>query len=348
MPSMGWRWLLTGVMVGLSALLATCGDGGASAAVDSDTGLAVAETPQATPPEPLTPEPTRSDRVPTPSVTPQVTPTARPTPVPQPLSAAGCKQTFKAGDSVQTINSSGGTRSYRLHVPKQYKTGTPMALVLNFHGYGQSAAQQEKYSGLNAVADTQGFLVVTPEGSSSPQGWNIVGVYDEDGVDDVGFVRDMLSVLSNQLCIDQARIYATGHSNGGEMASQLACMLPNTIAAVAPVSGAVWQGCDGRAFPIISFQGTADQNVLYDWSASAMADWAQHNRCSGSPTVTQVTAHVSRQNYQKCQADVVFYTIDGGGHTWPGSKISGGAGPVTTEINASNLIWTFFLNHPKK
>jgi polyhydroxybutyrate depolymerase len=253
--------------------------------------------------------------------------------VPQPLSAAGCKQTFKAGDSVQSINSAGGTRSYRLHVPKQYKTGTPMALVLNFHGYGQSAAQQEKYSGLNAVADTQGFLVVTPEGSSSPQGWNIVGIYDEDGVDDVGFVRDMLSVLSNQLCIDQARIYATGHSNGGEMASQLACMLSDTIAAVAPVSGAVWQRCSGRAFPIISFQGTADQNVLYDWSA---------------PTVTKVTAHVSRQNYQKCQADVVFYTIDGGGHTWPGSKVSGGAGPVTTEINASNLIWTFFLNHPKK
>jgi len=340
---MGRRCLLICTIAALGALFTTCGNGGGSPTVDPDTGLNAAEALQPTPPEPLTPEPTRSDRLPT----PPMTPTPRPTPVPQPLSAAGCNQTFKAGDSVQTINSSGGARSYRLHVPKQYKS-TPMPLVLNFHGYGQSAAQQEKYSGLNTVADTQGFIVVTPEGSSSPEGWNIVGVYDENGVDDVGFVRDLLAGLSNVLCIDQARIYATGHSNGGEMASQLACMLPNTIAAVAPVSGAVWQGCSGRAVPVITFQGTVDQNVFYEWSASAMSDWAQHNKCSGAPTVTKVSAHVSRQNYQKCQADVVFYTIDGGGHTWPGSKVSGGAGPVTTEINASNLIWTFFLNHPKK
>lgn len=337
---MGRSFLLVAMMVGLGALLSTCG---ASETFDPNTGISSADASQPTPPEPLTPEPTRSDRLPT----PPITPTPRPTPVPQPLSAAGCNQSFKAGDSVQTMESSDETRSYRLHVPKQYKS-SPMPLVLNFHGYGQSAAQQEKYSGLNTVADTQGFLVVSPEGSSSPKGWNIVGAYDENGVDDVGFVRDLLVGLSNVLCIDEARVYATGHSNGGEMASQLACMLPNTIAAVAPVSGAVWQGCTGRAFPMISFQGTADENVYYESSASAISDWAAHNNCSPTPTVTKVSAHVTRQNYQKCQADVVFYTIEGGGHTWPGSKVSGGAGPVTTEINASNLIWTFFANHPKK
>ncbi len=337
---MGRTWLLICCVLALGALFATCAGG----AVNPDTGLTAAETPWPTPPEPLTPEPTRSDRLPT----PPISPTPRPTPVPRPLSAEGCTQDFPAGDSVEAIKSAGEERGYRLHVPGRYENSTPMPLVLNFHGYGQSAAQQEQYSGLDVVADRHGFIVVTPEGSSSPKGWNILGVYGESGVDDVGFVRDLLASLSNVLCIDQARIYATGHSNGGEMASQLACMLPDTIAAVAPVSGAVWQGCGGRALPIISFQGTEDQNVPYDWSASAMADWAAHNKCSGAPKVTKVSAHISRQNYQKCQADVVFYTIDGGGHTWPGSKIPGGAGPVTTEINASNLIWTFFLNHPRK
>jgi polyhydroxybutyrate depolymerase len=327
--------------------VAACGgddDGG-----PADTGIdpSLNDPSQPTPEEALTPEPTRPGRLPTPS-SPVASPTPRPTPIVQPLGTAGCGNAFKAGDSVQTIDSYGGKRSYRLHVPPSYDPVAPWPVVLSFHGYSQSAEQQERYSGLNPLANQKGFIVVTPDGSSSPKGWNIVGVYDENGVDDVAFVRQLMAGLSTQLCVDQNRIFATGHSNGGEMAAQLACAAPDLIASAAPVSGAVWQGCPGRPVPIVTFQGTADKNVLYEWSSAAMNAWGQHNGCSGTPAVAKVSAHVSRKNWQKCKADTVLYAIDGGGHTWPGSKVAGGAGPVTQEINASNLIWSFFAAHPKK
>jgi poly(3-hydroxybutyrate) depolymerase len=47
-----------------------------------------------------------------------------------------------------------------------------------------------------------------------------------------------------------------------------------------------------------------------------------------------------------CQAgaDVVFYTIEGGGHGWPGAGSD--AGVTTSEIDATGVIWDFFAAHP--
>jgi len=47
-------------------------------------------------------------------------------------------------------------------------------------------------------------------------------------------------------------------------------------------------------------------------------------------------------------AEVVFYTIEDGGHTWPGGnplpeRITG---KTSQEIDATQLMWEFFLRHP--
>jgi polyhydroxybutyrate depolymerase len=266
----------------------------------------------------------------------------------EPVAGITCTRPWVAGDSVNTIDSAGGSRSYRLHVPPSYSAAGSMALVFDFHGYGQNAQQEEQYTGLTTIADREGFIVVTPEGSSSPKGWNVVGVYAEDGVDDVQFVRDLLASLSTVLCVDPNRVYATGHSNGAEMASQLACVASDVIVAAAPVSGVVWQACAGTPVPIVAFQGTADLTVRYEWSAPTITQWANHNGCKTPPISTPVADHVTAETWQDCAADTVFYVIDGGGHTWPGSTASGGTGPVTTAINASELIWAFFAAHPRQ
>jgi poly(3-hydroxybutyrate) depolymerase len=47
-------------------------------------------------------------------------------------------------------------------------------------------------------------------------------------------------------------------------------------------------------------------------------------------------------------ADVVFYTATGGGHTWPGGKPMAEfiVGKTTPDIDATRLMWGFFLEHP--
>ena len=65
---------------------------------------------------------------------------------------------------------------------------------------------------------------------------------------------------------------------------------------------------------------------------------------------TRVAADVTRRSYSRCadRADVVLYAIEGGGHTWPG----GGAlpewfvGSTTQSIDAAELMWEFFRDHP--
>lgn len=262
-----------------------------------------------------------------------------------PFASAACGTAYAAGDFIATLDG----RSYRLHVPASYNPVVPTPLVVNFSGYDRTAVEQEQYSGLVPIADRQGFILVTPEGSGSPEGWNIVGVYNEDGVDDVAFTSALVQQIKHEFCVDDARIYAIGISNGAEMASQVACDLPQTFAAVAAIAGVIDQGCT-TSVPVVAFHGTADENVPFEWAPAAVQDWATTNGCFPAGTSTAVSAHVDLVDYGGCTADaeVAFYIIDGGGHTWPGAADdAGGGGPTTHEISASEIAWQFFAAHPQ-
>jgi polyhydroxybutyrate depolymerase len=328
------RGLTFALVVASAALLAACAEDRSVVDLPSPSPSATALPPT------TTPRPTRP---------PTRTPLPRPTPRPTVVRSSGCGIEHARGDAIEAIEFAGEVRAYRLHVPARYNNRQPAPVLLNFHGYAQEAAQQEAYSGLVPLSEAEGFVLVTPEGSGSPQGWDIVGVYDEDGSDDVIFVRDLMSQLFAKLCLDQRRIFATGHSNGAEMASQLACFAPDLVAAVAPVSGTVFQECPGMGIAMVGFQGTEDYNVPFEDSDSATRDWAAHNGCAAEPVTTRAAEHVSREAWSGCFGnDVVFYVIEGGGHTWPGAPIPGGAGPATNEIDASKLMWQFFAAHPKR
>ncbi|MBI2766975.1 MAG: prolyl oligopeptidase family serine peptidase [Chloroflexi bacterium] len=264
------------------------------------------------------------------------------------LPAACTTGASRPGDFVAEVDTADGARSYRLHVPPGYRPDTPTPVVLNFHGYNRDAAQQETYSGLVPVSDTGGFLLITPEGGGSPRGWDIPGIYNENGIDDVAAVLDILAAVERDFCVDARRVYATGHSNGGEMAVYLACTHPELIAAAAPVSGMDYAvPCEsGRPVPLVNFQGTDDRLVPYEATIVPMAAWAAMNGCDPVPEVTQTSAHVSRQVWQGCDAATEAYIIEGGGHTWPGAVTPGGDGAVTDELEASTVLWAFFAANP--
>lgn len=260
-----------------------------------------------------------------------------------------------------SIVSSGRKREYLLYVPKTYDPGKPAPLVISMHGAGGWPVQQRDVSEWNRVADQHGFIVVYPAGTANggPRVWRV------SGAGDVRFISDLIDTLEAAYNIDPARIYANGLSNGGGMAFVLSCRLSDRIAAVGMVGAALlqpWSWCtDLRPVPMIAFHGTADRFAPYNGGSSWVAPrpfpnieiwtakWARRNRCSPTPFESAVAANVTRRGYTNCadDADVVLYTIRGGGHDWPGGKPlpEWFAGPTSRGIDASSQMWAFFREH---
>jgi polyhydroxybutyrate depolymerase len=185
------------------------------------------------------------------------------------------------GDLAASIVFGGLTRPVVVHVPSGYTDRTPVALVLNLHGSGSTAAAQEAFSGMDSTSNTDGFIVAYPEGgisSGSGYDWNVPGeplfgggAAPANAPNDVAFLAHVVQRLEAGLCIDPSRVFSTGFSGGARMTSQLGCDLPGTIAAIAPVSGLrLPSPCTGtRAVPVISFHGTADPIDPYDGNGQA-------------------------------------------------------------------------------
>lgn len=276
-----------------------------------------------------------------------------------PIEAApgGCGGPAAALTGVRTeqVEVAGTVRTYIAAVPDSYSGVQPLPLVLNFHGFGSSAAQQAAYSRLNELGPERGFLVVTPQGSGSPARWTLPGTLP--GVDEVAFVRALLDELRTLWCVDEQRVYATGMSNGAAFAAVLACQLDGRITAIAPVAGInLVEPCEsGPPVSVIAFHGTADSVVPYSGGRivgsfmvrsvrDAVAEWAEYDRCTFEAVEAVVSEHVRRRAYGDCAAQtaVRLYTVEGGGHTWPGAADVPPLGPVTDEIDASRLLLDFF------
>lgn len=261
------------------------------------------------------------------------------------------------------IESGGLTRSYRLYIPSGYDPARPTPLVFSLHGFSSNPGQQARFSEFDDVAEDETFIAVYPQGTGVPLRWNagIRGLNTSDTVDDVAFISDLIDHLEQTLCIDAARIYMTGLSNGGGMSHRLACEMADRVAAVGTVAGAYpdpeANTCEpARPVPVIAFHGTADPIVPYEGSGglppvlSWAAAWAERNGCDLPPERLPASGAVTGARYSGCDGDaeVVVYTIDGGGHTWPGGPALPVfiVGSTSDDIDASRVIWDFFQAHP--
>jgi polyhydroxybutyrate depolymerase len=274
----------------------------------------------------------------------------------------------RASARAGTIVSSGVTREYLLYVPKSYDRARPAPLVVSMHPAMSWPASQMNVSHWNDVADENGLLVVYPAGGGSgPKTWFMEGRRAPTRMPDVLFLSQLIDSLGRSYNVDPARVYADGLSNGGGMAFALACALPDRIAAVGMVSAARsldWNGCVGsRPVPAIAFHGTADPVVPYHGGATPVgpdvfpsvpgftAEWARRNRCGPDPIESAAAPDVARLVYTGCadEAEVVLYTVKGGGHQWPGGRRLPEflVGRYTATIDATGLTWAFFRDHPR-
>lgn len=263
--------------------------------------------------------------------------------------------------------SSDRVRKYLLYVPESYDPATPTPLIISMHGFIEWPAHQEQISGWNEVADEYGFIVVYPAGTGFPLRWRTFpGAGDIDGAqEDVQFISELIDKLAQDYNLDLSRVYANGLSNGGGMSYLLACELSERITAIGGVAGAYTlpgERCElSRPMPVIAFHGTDDRIVPYDGGGPsrygagfpAIPDWAQvwasRNGCDDTPVDLSPSGEVSGIKYTGCDqgADVILYTVHGGGHTWPGGEPLPEfiAGRTTQDIDASRVMWEFFRQY---
>jgi polyhydroxybutyrate depolymerase len=261
-----------------------------------------------------------------------------------PATSRSCDLAPVAG-VMQQLSSGGRQRTYRLFVPQGFEGRTPLPLVLDLHGSGGTAADQARTSGFETLAAREGIVVATLQANGGR--WNVP--VTDAGADDVVYVSDVIDHVAARVCTDLARVYATGFSGGGRMASLLACRLNTRIAAVAPMAGLRWPGpCKGRPVPVLTLHGLADVQNPYaghaagrgaEWLESipdALAGWARHNGCDLDVILDDPPGPLSTMRYAGCDNDtgVRLIRIDGLGHSWA-------RGP----IDATGVMWQFFRSH---
>ena len=292
------------------------------------------------------------------------------------LAASGCGTELAAGQSTVSFEFEDRTRVYELVVPPSYDADTPTPLVLNWHGLGSNGPEQLGFSEYPALAAQEGFLVVAPTGLPGPgQDRNSWELTDDDDPtrDDLAFAEMVLDRVIATACVDEARVYTTGMSNGGYFSSRLVCELADRIAGAASVAALAHpDDCEpSRPVSYVGFHGVDDEVVPYDGGGISslapgvrvelfeaiipeeFAEFAAAFGCEPTPTEQALSANVTAFEYRGCSEGVeaVFYKLDDAGHTWPGSSVSlaisqaSGLGVTNTDVNATELSWELFSRH---
>ncbi len=260
----------------------------------------------------------------------------------------------------------GQTRYYRLHIPPSLNSSDSVPLLLALHQFSDTAKGMEKLTRFNELADKEKFIVAYPQGK-----WR---VWKTDPLpnEDTRFLEVLIDELLSRYPIDPKRIFATGASAGGMMIQAFACY-SDRFAGIAPVMGSMTRGYaevrnPKKPIPVLIMHGTADPVVPYDGgetnagpgrrpvflSAEENAEWwASKNGCNSEPSIRKLPDSNPKDSFSvevieyDCNSSVLLYKINGGGHTWPGTKNFYPkfiVGPTAPEPDASQVIWEFFKN----
>jgi polyhydroxybutyrate depolymerase len=241
-------------------------------------------------------------------------------------------------------------RTFLVYVPTGYDGSTRMPLVFNLHGSHNEPDNHQDLTGIEPIADAEGFIVVAMRGHDTL--WN--ALQKPELPDDVALASHILDWASQNICVDEKRIYSMGYSGGARTTSRLACSLPGTFAAIGPVAGLRHDDpCDPPPTPVITFHATDDEVNYFGGCAAddagcnrggewvqnvegAVADWATSNGCDPTPAEIETATDVHQFTYSNCadSADLIFYRRTGGNHAY--DSVLG---------NPTQTIWDFFEQH---
>jgi polyhydroxybutyrate depolymerase len=262
------------------------------------------------------------------------------------------------------------SRKYVIHLPQGFHRRTSYPLVLAFHGSSGTPSRMKSLTNFNQVADREGFIVVYPAGyeqtwadsrNETPAG--------RKGIDDVGFISKLIDKLVQDYAVDPKQVYATGISNGGNFSQRLGCELADKVAVIGVVAAGMPTNladtCKpsrpvpmvlmfGESDPLYPFQGGSTKLGSVLSVDDAIAKRVALNQCSGRPQIVLLPdtaprdgTRIKRTVYTDCKnrANVEYYLVEGGGHTWPGGTQYLPArfiGKTSRDLNASDELWAFF------
>lgn len=189
-------------------------------------------------------------------------------------------------------------RPATLKLPKQYDGKKKLPLVLMLHGRGNTPEIADILLGLSRAQDAHGYLLLMPKGKVRSDGqtfWNATPECcdtDNTGIDDSGYLQNLVRETIANYNVDESRVYIYGHSNGGFMAYRLACDTNGLFKGVVSLAGSVFAEpslCKTETpINILQVHGDEDSIVPFDTEGTGKAYpgafgtlefWAERNGC---------------------------------------------------------------------
>ncbi|WP_116130838.1 PHB depolymerase family esterase [Tropicimonas sp. IMCC34043] len=246
-----------------------------------------------------------------------------------------------------------GSRDYRLYVPESAKDGAT-ALVVMLHGCTQTPEDFAAGTGMNALADAHGVIVVYPaqaRGANAQSCWNWFGPGDQvrdrgEPAIIAGLTREVIASYR----IPSGRAFVAGLSAGGAMAVILGQSYPDLYAGVGVHSGLPYASASDvasafsamggnprqaaqrprsmRHVPTIVFHGTADATV-HPTNGEFIARDALSSEGDAQIQTTERGAMAGRAFERRItsrpdgRTSVEHWEVDGLAHAWSGGRPAG-------------------------
>jgi poly(3-hydroxybutyrate) depolymerase len=289
---------------------------------------------------------------------------------------------FNTGRNDYIIEVDDTPREVIVHVPGAYNSDTPTPVVFMIHGSNQNGNVMYENTNWVAIAERENFIVVFPTGwkyrligeGGLHEKWNTPGTEAavEPGTelkDDVKFIRVIVESLKATFNVDDKRIFASGFSNGGGFVLTRLIPFVNDVFAAYSTggSGLIGEGTAGNvtaqvSASLYSVLGTNDNKIAENQEITVPFPFNEQEIANDpifgdmlDKTVTllaldNVYMVESDRNFTRLTFadspsgagnEYIFMMIRGVGHVYP-SGDNNRAG-----VDAAELFWEFFLEHPK-
>jgi poly(hydroxyalkanoate) depolymerase family esterase len=277
-----------------------------------------------------------------------------------------------------------GNLAFHFHAPEKAKGPAPLVVVL--HGCTQDAAGYDRGSGWSRLADRHGFFLLFPEQQRANNPMNCFNWFtandSQRGMGEAASIKAMIDALIKKHDIDRSRIFVTGLSAGGAMASVMLAAYPDVFAGGAIIAGIAY-GCAsdmGQAFdcmggraqqeaealgakvrrasphkgpwPRVSvWQGTADSTVEPSNADSIVLQWAHVHGLSPKPDASDTVEGYPHRVWLGADGKPVIeqYLITGMAHGTPlmpgtgeGESGEAGAHMLDAAISSTDRIAAFW------